>query len=170
MQVLVSCVNGQSLSEYSAFNDDIIEIELTANRGDCLSVYGIARDLSAAFNKELREIKQNVEPEGRLGIGRILQLQHAETYNVELLYSAVDVKDLNIPFLVALRMAILEESYPNAMDALLKYATHSTGVILRAYPFGALEDTGNGKSIDYSFSRQQWLCCIEWKDNSFCCG
>jgi phenylalanyl-tRNA synthetase beta chain len=140
-------INGQNLSEYPSFNDDIIEIELTANRGDCLSVYGIARDLSAAFNKELREIKQNIEPEGRLGIGRILQLQHAETYDVELLYGAVDVKDFNIPFLIALRMAILEENYPNTMDVLLKYATHSTGVVLRAYPFSALEDTGSGKSL-----------------------
>lgn len=140
-------LNGRNLSEYSPFNDDIIEIELTANRGDCLSVYGIARDLSAAFNKELREIKQNIEPEGRLGIGRVLQLQHTETYDVELLYGAVDVKGLNIPFLIALRMAILEESCSNGMDALLKYATHSTGVILRAYPFSALEEAGNGKSI-----------------------
>jgi len=140
-------LNGKNLNEYAAFNDDIIEIELTANRGDCLSVYGIARDLCAAFNKELREVRQRVEPEGRLGIGRILQLQHAESYDVELLYGAVDVKGLRVPFLVALRMAILEESYPNTMDTLLKYATHSTGVILRAYPFAALEDTGNGKSL-----------------------
>jgi phenylalanyl-tRNA synthetase beta chain len=140
-------VNGRDLSEYNVFNDDIIEIELTANRGDCLSIRGIARDLCAAFNKELREVRHSVEPEGRLGIGRILQLQHAETYDVELFYSAVDVKSLNIPFLVALRMAILEESYSSVMDTMLKYTTHSTGVILRAYPFDALEDTGNGKSV-----------------------
>ena len=140
-------VSGKNLCEYAAFNDDIIEIELTANRGDCLSIHGIARDLSAAFNKELREIKKSVETEGRLGIGRVLQLTHAQTYDVELLYGAVDVKGLELPFLVALRMAILEESYPNVVDALLKYATHSTGVVLRAYPFSALEDTGNSKSV-----------------------
>lgn len=140
-------VNGKNLCEYDLFNDDIIEIELTANRGDCLSIYGIARDLSAALNKELREIKHTVEPEGRLGIGRILQLQHAESYDVELLYSAVDVKGLSVPFLIALRMAILQESYANPMDTLLKYATHSTGVILRAYPFAALEDTAGGKAL-----------------------
>ncbi len=140
-------INGKNLCDYAAFNDDIIEIELTANRGDCLSIHGIARDLSAAFNKELREIRKSVEPEGRLGIGRILQLTHAQTYDVELLYGAVDVKGLELPFLVALRMAILEENYPNVMDTLLKYATHSTGVVLRAYPFSALEDTGSTKSV-----------------------
>jgi phenylalanyl-tRNA synthetase beta chain len=140
-------INGKNLSDYTAFNDDIIEIELTANRGDCLSIHGIARDLSAAFNKELREVRKSVEPEGRLGIGRILQLTHAQTYDVELLYGAVDVKGLELPFLVTLRMAILEENYPNVMDTLLKYVTHSTGVVLRAYPFSALEDTGSSKSV-----------------------
>ncbi len=140
-------LSGKNLSEYPAFNDDIIEIELTANRGDCLSVHGIARDLGAAFNKELREVRKSAEPEGRLGIGRILQLAHAQTYDVELLYGAVDTKNLTVPFLVALRMAILDENFSNVMDTLLKYATHSTGVILRAYPFNALEETTNGKSV-----------------------
>ncbi|MGZ8548275.1 MAG: phenylalanine--tRNA ligase subunit beta [Sulfuricurvum sp.] len=138
---------GKELGEYSVFNDDIIEIELTANRGDCLSIYGVARDLSAAFNKELRENTQKVEQEGRLGIGRILQLQHAETYDVELLFAAVEIKELSLPFLVALRMAILEESSLSVMDTLLKYATHSTGVVLCAYPYDVLEETGNGKSV-----------------------
>ena len=138
---------GKELSSYPLFNDDIIEIELTANRGDCLSIHGVARDLSAAFNKELRENTQKVEQEGRLGIGRILQLQHAETYDVELLFGAVEIKELTIPFLITLRMAILEENSLCVMDTLLKYTTHSTGVILRAYPFEMLEETGNGKSL-----------------------
>jgi len=138
---------GKELREYPVFNDDIIEIELTANRGDCLSVHGVARDLSAAFNKELRENTQKVEQEGRLGIGRILQLQHAETYDVELLFGAIEIKELSVPFLITLRMAILEENSLSVMDTVLKYATHSTGVILRAYPFEMLEETGNGKSL-----------------------
>ncbi|HEX5624068.1 MAG TPA: phenylalanine--tRNA ligase subunit beta, partial [Sulfuricurvum sp.] len=140
-------VIGKDLNTYAAFNDDIIEIELTANRGDCLSVHGIARDLSAAFNKELREIQQKEEQEGRLGIGRILQLQHTDTYDVELLFGAVDIKALSVPFLVSLRMAILDESCPTVLDALLQYTTHNTGVILRAYPFALLEETANAKSV-----------------------
>ena len=38
---------GKELSSYSCIADTIIELELTANRGDCLCVYGVARDLSA---------------------------------------------------------------------------------------------------------------------------
>ncbi|MDP1784234.1 MAG: phenylalanine--tRNA ligase subunit beta, partial [Sulfuricurvum sp.] len=138
---------GKDLNMYPIFNDDIIEIELTANRGDCLSVHGIARDLSAAFNKELREIQQKEEQEGQLGIGRILQLQHTDMYDVELLFGAVDIKELKVPCLVALRLAIIEESYFTVLDAFLQYTTHTTGVILRAYPFSLLEETLNAKSI-----------------------
>ena len=44
-------VVGKPLNEYPLLNDDIIEIELTANRGDCLSIHGIARELCAFYNK-----------------------------------------------------------------------------------------------------------------------
>lgn len=140
-------VIGKELNTYAVFSDDIIEIELTANRGDCLSIHGIARDLSAAFNKDLKEIRKKEEQDGQLGIGRILQLQHSETFDTELLFGAVDIKELQIPFLIVLRMAIIEESYETVLDAFLQYTTHNTGVILRAYPFTCLEETSSAKSI-----------------------
>ncbi|MGB3751620.1 MAG: phenylalanine--tRNA ligase subunit beta, partial [Arcobacteraceae bacterium] len=41
---------GKELNEYSLINDEIIEIDLTANRGDCLSINGVAREFSTYFN------------------------------------------------------------------------------------------------------------------------
>lgn len=38
---------GASYADYANLNDTIFEIALTPNRGDCASIYGIARDLSA---------------------------------------------------------------------------------------------------------------------------
>ena len=35
-------------------NDYIIDIEFTPNRGDCLSAYGISRDLAAFKNKKIK--------------------------------------------------------------------------------------------------------------------
>ncbi|MBV5320561.1 MAG: phenylalanine--tRNA ligase subunit beta, partial [Sulfuricurvum sp.] len=136
-------VLGKNLNEYSAFNDDVIEIELTANRGDCLSIHGVARDLRAALSRPLREKNTKETQENRLGIGRILQLHHTETFNSDLLFGAVEVKELSIPFIIALRLAIIEGVYATAVDAILLYATHSTGVILRAYPFEKFGDAEN---------------------------
>lgn len=131
---------GKNLNSYPLFNDDLIEIELTANRGDCLSIYGIARDLRAALNRPLREYSPKANSEGRLGIGRILQLQHNETFDVDLLFGAVDVKEFAVPFVITLRLAFIEGVYATPVDAVLLYATHSTGVILRAYPFEKVGD------------------------------
>lgn len=41
---------GKDIREYLSLNDCIIDIELTPNRGDCLSILGIAREV-AALNK-----------------------------------------------------------------------------------------------------------------------
>lgn len=136
-------VLGQNLNQYGLFNDDVIEIELTANRGDCLSIHGVARDLRAALSRPLREKNVKDDQEGRLGIGRILQLQHTETFNAVLLFGAVEVKELSVPLIISLRLAIIEEVYTTAVDAVLKYATQSTGVILRAYPFEKFGDVEN---------------------------
>lgn len=39
---------GTLISEIYGLNDAIIDVNITPNRGDCLGVYGIARDLAAA--------------------------------------------------------------------------------------------------------------------------
>ncbi len=137
---------GQNLNEYPLFNDDVIEIELTANRGDCLSIRGIARDLRAALNRPIRECAKN-ENQDRLGIGRILQLHHNETFDADLLFGAVEVKEFTVPFLITLRLALIEGVYATPVDAVLLYATHSTGVILRAYPFEKFGENETNKAM-----------------------
>lgn len=44
---------GQSISEFFALDDQIIEVDLTPNRGDCLSVLGVAREVAANNNLTL---------------------------------------------------------------------------------------------------------------------
>lgn len=57
----VSC--GTTLNEYLNKGSSV-ETETTINRGDCLSVYGIAREISAIYDKKLKkEIKKyNIRP------------------------------------------------------------------------------------------------------------
>lgn len=45
---------GQALEKYLHLDDRVWEIELTPNRGDCLSVLGIARELAALLGKRWR--------------------------------------------------------------------------------------------------------------------
>jgi phenylalanyl-tRNA synthetase beta chain len=51
---------GMGLREYLGLDDSIIEVDLTPNRGDCLSIRGLARDVSASCRAEYRPL--TVEP------------------------------------------------------------------------------------------------------------
>jgi phenylalanyl-tRNA synthetase beta chain len=46
---------GQSLRDYLQLDDNIIELDLTPNRGDCLSIAGIARELGVLNQCEVTE-------------------------------------------------------------------------------------------------------------------
>ena len=127
---------GQEASTIATFSDDLIEIELTANRGDCLSIRGVARDLSAAYDRPLIQTHINEDEDRRVGIGRILSLSHENNLDVNLRYRAVNLKDLTLPFIVRLRLAQIEDSREADIEALMLYVTHSSGVILRAYNYG----------------------------------
>ena len=50
---------GIQVSDTLNLNDPVIEIEITPNRGDCLSVRGIARDLAATGVGKLKKLKVN---------------------------------------------------------------------------------------------------------------
>jgi len=123
---------GQEVSENPIFNDDLIEIELTANRGDCLSIRGVARDLSAAYDRPINEYSVTDNDEKR-GIGRVLSLVHENDLDVNLRYKTLDLKELMLPFIIKLRLAQIEENRDCDIEAMMLYSTHSTGVILRAY-------------------------------------
>ncbi len=123
---------GQEVSENEILNDDLIELELTANRGDCLSVRGVARDLSAAFDRPIKEYNYTDNDEKR-GIGRILSLSHEKDFDVSLCYKALELKGLTLPLVVKLRLAQLEESRDSKIESIMLYVTHASGVVLRAY-------------------------------------
>ncbi len=45
---------GEDINKYLLLNDKILTIELTPNRGDCLSLHGLARDIAAIFGKHFK--------------------------------------------------------------------------------------------------------------------
>ena len=158
---------GDEVKGHPLFGDDLIEIELTANRGDCLSIRGVARDLSAAYNRPLKDAIVNTNEDKRIGIGRILNLSHDRNYHVNLRYKAVDLKNLILPFMVKLRLSQIEETRESDILSLMLYSTHSSGVILRAYEHSFfkkenetvakidLAECGQGFACIYSTDKQK---------------
>ena len=56
--------NGVNFNDVLPFNDSVIDIELTANRGDCLGMIGVGREIRALFNKEMKALETSYKTTG----------------------------------------------------------------------------------------------------------
>lgn len=124
---------GKDLNEYEKLSDTVIEIELTANRGDCLSVHGVARDLSAALNIPLNTFEYESQNPEKIGLARVAKLIVKGKIDASVQYAMANMEELHTSLLFSLRLAFVEELQDDALHNILKYITHTTGVILRAY-------------------------------------
>lgn len=125
-------VIGKELDEYPLLNDDIIEIELTANRGDCLSINGVARELSAFYNLPMIEKEKSLNYND-IGIGQVLEVECDSSIDSSLIFKAIDFENFKLPLVYKLRVGVIEKYSENDVKDAIEYATHSSGVILNAY-------------------------------------
>lgn len=87
---------GTPINEVFEDSDTVFEIELTANRGDCLSHIGVARELAAKFGAKLKKPPLKYNPEYSANPdGEILKTVRVESPNCPL-YTAVAVKGVRI--------------------------------------------------------------------------
>lgn len=56
---------GNSIAETLSLDDYLMVMEITPNRGDCLSVYGIAREIAAIYELPLKKPQISVNEHGR---------------------------------------------------------------------------------------------------------
>jgi len=124
---------GKDLNEYPKVADTIIELELTANRGDCLSIHGVARDLSAALNKDIRSIEYKKRETSKVAIARRFSIANNAEHAVDLLYKLSESDRISTTLLISLRLGFAELEISDNISNILRYSTHATGVILRAY-------------------------------------
>ena len=55
---------GEDPIRYLGFDDEIIDFELTANRGDLLSILGLAYEVGAIYNKKVKDVDLSHKEEG----------------------------------------------------------------------------------------------------------
>ncbi len=145
---------GRELSSYPDLNDTVIELELTANRGDCLSIYGVARDLSAYFDKPLKSFEYKPRKFMVQGIARAISLKSVPLEGVKLLFNVADAESINSTLLTKFRVAIIDRYYKDDLEAKIKYALHSTGVILRVYDFDKLKDKDERVHLEIEYESE----------------
>ncbi|WRC49810.1 phenylalanine--tRNA ligase subunit beta [Helicobacter pylori] len=122
-------VLGKELNEYAPFNTHVLEISLTPNRGDCLSVLGIAREISAFYNTPLKPIKAlNFTPKSDL-----ITLSAGENIESHLAYYLIYNHSLKTPLNIKLSLAHNNALSENNLNNFLEFSAHFSGVILNAY-------------------------------------
>ncbi|MGL2573005.1 phenylalanine--tRNA ligase subunit beta [Helicobacter pylori] len=122
-------VLGKELHEYAPFNTHVLEISLTPNRGDCLSVLGIAREISAFYNTPLKPIKAlNFTPKSDS-----IALHADESIESHLAYYLIYNHSLKTPLNVKLSLAHNNALSENDLNNFIEFSAHFSGVILNAY-------------------------------------
>ncbi|GAA7134559.1 phenylalanine--tRNA ligase subunit beta [Helicobacter pylori] len=122
-------VLGKGLNEYAPFNTHVLEISLTPNRGDCLSVLGIAREISAFYHTPLKPIKAlNFTPKSDL-----ITLCAGENIESHLAYYLVCNHSLKTPLNVKLSLAHNNALSENDLSNFIEFSAHFSGVVMNAY-------------------------------------
>ena len=123
---------GKELNEYSLINDETIEIELTANRGDCLSIHGVARELSTYFNVPMKNKDFEVVTNHK-SIGQVFEVNYDTACKSNLIYKAVNIEKYTLSLVYRLRASQIDKLKSTDIETLISYATHSCGVLLNVY-------------------------------------
>ncbi|RVZ45194.1 phenylalanine--tRNA ligase subunit beta [Helicobacter pylori] len=122
-------VLGKELNEYAPFNTHVLEISLTPNRGDCLSVLGIAREISAFYHTPLKPIKAlNFTPKSDL-----ITLIAGENIESHLAYYLICNHSLKTPLNIKLSLAHNNALSENELKNFIEFGMHFSGVIMNAY-------------------------------------
>ncbi|PUD05728.1 phenylalanine--tRNA ligase subunit beta [Helicobacter pylori] len=122
-------VLGKGLNEYAPFNTHVLEISLTPNRGDCLSVLGVAREISAFYHMPLKPIKAlNFTPKSDF-----VTLSAGENIESHLAYYLVCNHSLKTPLKVKLSLAHNNALSENDLNNFIEFSVHFSGVIMNAY-------------------------------------
>ncbi|GAA8273730.1 phenylalanine--tRNA ligase subunit beta [Helicobacter pylori] len=126
-------VLGKGLNEYAPFNTHVLEISLTPNRGDCLSVLGIAREISAFYHTPLKPIKSlNFTPKSDL-----ITLCADENIESHLVYYLICNHSLKTPLNVKLSLAHNNALSENDLNNFIEFSAHFSGVVMNAYSLNA---------------------------------
>ena len=154
IMVMDNSLGELKIGEYAGkyLNDEVIELGITANRGDCFSVYGIARELSAGFNKNLKSFESDYE-ELQEGIGRVVNVDKHENKKSSHLLKAVE-GDLQLSLKIDYRLSLVDIEAKKKIEKFAKYTMQSTGVLITPMNICDIEiDNENGVDVVKCFGK-----------------
>ena len=81
---------GEDPIKYMGLDDEVIDFELTSNRGDLLSILGMAYEIGAIYNKKVKDIDLSYKEEGNIDFNLSLDTDNCT------LFLAKEIKNITI--------------------------------------------------------------------------
>ncbi len=133
---------GEPLNQAMQLADPVFEIDLTPNRPDCLSIVGIAREIAAIRETELRIPDQSIEEQGERRIEALTSItidapSHCPRYTARLL---TDVKIGPSPFWLQDKLISVGLRPINNIVDVTNFVMMETGQPLHAFDFDLLAE------------------------------
>lgn len=140
---------GKPLCEYEVFNQKVLELGITPNRGDCLSVLGISRDIASTFNLIVKNIVPS-EPSVALGVGRFFQVVPYGDIQSSLMYRLAEFKEAYTPLAISIMLGITGKYKENPLENFMEYTTYMTGVLCNCYAMDSKLISSNGSEAKFA--------------------
>lgn len=159
---------GEAVAHALGLNDSVFDIAITPNRGDCLGVYGVARDLAAAGMGRLRPLNTEAVA-GKGSAGRTIRL---ETPDCKLFVGRLirNVKNMPSPEWLQQRLESVGLRPISALVDITNYMTMAYGRPMHVYDADALQGdiivraSQDGEALealnDKAYTLPEGLCVI----------
>ena len=150
---------GLEVESYKKFGkDSIIDIDITPNRPDCLSVYGIARDLSAKHDLKLGSIKKY-----KLNITKKSKPINKIDHKIAPVYSCLTLTNFNnktkTPEVVARRLKACGINRVNFIVDLINFVMIEIGQPMHAFDLDKLSGQINVRNSE----KGETIDCLDGK-------
>jgi phenylalanyl-tRNA synthetase beta chain len=128
---------GAKMIDVLHLNDTLLDIAITPNRGDCLGVYGIARDLAAKGFGTLKPLAAVNKPDLPSAVPVTITSQACKHFVV---YQIDKVKNAPSPEWLQRRLRSIGLNPISALVDITNYFTHSYGRPLHVYDAACIKD------------------------------
>jgi phenylalanyl-tRNA synthetase beta chain len=147
-------------------NDTVLEVEVTSNRGDCLSHIGVARELAALLGRDFRDVKpqatESADPASSAVSVRIDAPELCPHYTARVIRG---VKVQPSPAWLARRLTAVGLRPINNVVDVTNYVLFEMGQPLHAFDYARLSGGANNKQIIVRQARRgEKLMTIDGKD------
>ena len=133
---------GMEMRDYLELDDYLFDISITANRPDCQSVVGIAKEVAAALNKPFKAPDMSYTEDGTVNESISIEVLDKELCPRYIGHYIYDVKEMESPLWMKRRLIAVGHNAISAMVDITNYVLVEMGQPMHAFDLSDLEGSG----------------------------